>query len=146
MLFGIVEKYGYLPPATNTSKADGIGIREGSGKGMEFCEHLKEERKRSRKTQAEMADLLAVTRETYAAYEKGTRFPTVDKLKQICETLDCSADHLLELDEPEAQEVYKAYTLQPLIIQNSLRRVLHLPEKQGAIICVDFETGQKKPW
>lgn len=46
-------------------------------------------------SQQKIADILKVTRGCYANYEQGTREPNFAILKQICDTLDISADYLI---------------------------------------------------
>ncbi len=55
-------------------------------------------------TQIEMADKLAVTRQTISRWEAGTVLPDIDKIGDIAELLDVSCDYLLKDSIPADQE------------------------------------------
>lgn len=62
---------------------------------MTFGERLKEARESRALSQSALADMVCVTQQSIAAYEKGIRKPTLEILSAICDALTCSADHLL---------------------------------------------------
>jgi len=62
---------------------------------MEWNEKLKQARIAQGLSQQKIADILKVTRGCYANYEHGQREPNFALLKQICDTLDISADYLI---------------------------------------------------
>lgn len=66
-----------------------------------FALNLRAARQRARLTQAGMAKKLRMSDEVYARYERGKMWPSIEKLCQLCEILDCSADSLLGLDPSE---------------------------------------------
>ena len=66
---------------------------------------LIELRKKHKKTQKEMADLLGITRPAYTAYESGNRHPDYESLLKIAEFFDVSTDYLLgATDNPTRTE------------------------------------------
>lgn len=62
---------------------------------MTFDKRLKELRKRSGKTQAEMAEELGIKRSTYGAYERGTIQPTGGRLHGLAGSFGVSVDWLM---------------------------------------------------
>lgn len=60
-------------------------------------ERLKEQRNRLHYTQQDMADFLEITPQSYSKWERDIDPPSVERIKQLCEILKCSADYLLGL-------------------------------------------------
>src|SRR5258706_5009100 len=60
-------------------------------------ERLKEQRTRMHYTQQDMADFLEITPQSYSKWERDIDPPSVERIKQLCEILKCSADYLLGL-------------------------------------------------
>ncbi len=60
---------------------------------------LKELRKKSGLTQAELADKLEISASAVGMYEQGRREPDNHTLSKICRILDASGDYILDLDE-----------------------------------------------
>ncbi len=59
-------------------------------------------RKQKHMTQAQMAELLGVTRSAYTCYETGATFPTVKGLCVLADLFDTSVDYLLgRKEDPE---------------------------------------------
>ncbi|MCR6116612.1 helix-turn-helix transcriptional regulator [Salipaludibacillus agaradhaerens] len=59
-------------------------------------------RKRKKKTQQDIADIIGVTRPAYTAYEKGNRTPDYDIIKKLADYFDVTTDYLLgRSDHPE---------------------------------------------
>lgn len=65
-----------------------------------FSENLKKARRDARMTQAEVAKIVGVAKNTYCNWEQGTREPNVLKLKAIAKALGVTGDYLLGLEEP----------------------------------------------
>lgn len=65
----------------------------------EFAERLKDVRKDSGMSQADVASEIGITKSAYANYEQGIREPSLKVLKVICDTLDVSCDYLLGRDD-----------------------------------------------
>ncbi|MDU0332570.1 helix-turn-helix transcriptional regulator [Paenibacillus sp. 3LSP] len=62
-------------------------------------------RQQKKKTQAEMANLLGITRQAYGYYEKGEREPDTESLNKLADFFDVSVDYLLgRTDKPRALE------------------------------------------
>ena len=61
----------------------------------DFGVRLKALRQRKKLTQAELADLLSVTKSVISAYENDLRMPSYDILLHISEIFDVSTDYLL---------------------------------------------------
>ena len=51
------------------------------------------------KSQETMAEVLNIERRTYGKWENGTTIPTIDKVADICNVLDCNIDYLLGAEE-----------------------------------------------
>ncbi len=60
-----------------------------------FKERLKERRGQLGLSQEAVAEMVYVTQQNIAAYEKGIRKPSLDIFVALCDALDCSADYLL---------------------------------------------------
>lgn len=62
---------------------------------MSFGENLQYLRKQKNITQEELAEQLAVSRQSVSKWESDTSTPEMDKLMQICDMFQCSMDTLL---------------------------------------------------
>lgn len=62
---------------------------------------LIELRKKNKKTQAEIAEVLNVARNTYQGYEAGRNEPDIDTLKKLSKYFDVSIDYLVENERLE---------------------------------------------
>ena len=63
---------------------------------MTYLEKLKNLRKASNLTQADIANVLFVTQTTYSKYERGVRAMPIEVLKQLADFYKVSTDWLLE--------------------------------------------------
>lgn len=92
---------------------------------------LIELRKKHKKTQKEMADLLGITRPAYTAYESGNRHPDYESLLKIAEFFDVSTDYLLgATDNPtrtEKDQKLKDFLEQPGVPYDETR---YIPEEK----------------
>lgn len=64
-----------------------------------FGERLKAQRKNKSLTQKQLAKKLNLATITVAGYEQGTKYPSVEVLIRICETLSCTSDFLLGISD-----------------------------------------------
>ncbi|MDD4316628.1 MAG: helix-turn-helix transcriptional regulator [Clostridia bacterium] len=64
-----------------------------------FIKRLKEARQEKKLTQAEMANLLNISKTGYAGWEQGRTEPNLDMLSKLCKILNVSADYLIGLSE-----------------------------------------------
>ena len=71
---------------------------------MEWNIKIKEARKKSKITQAELADRIGVHRSTIANYELGRRRPSLTELKEIASILHVDVNYLLEGSEVSSKE------------------------------------------
>lgn len=74
----------------------GFGVyffHERGGK-MSFNEKLQKLRKDSKMSQEQLADLLAVTRQSVSKWESGQTYPEMDKLLGICKIFNCTLEEL----------------------------------------------------
>ena len=60
-----------------------------------FCQNLKAARAQSGMTQKQIATLLGVVESCYANWEQGRTDPSVTMLRALCNTLNVTADELL---------------------------------------------------
>lgn len=66
---------------------------------MTFSERLKIARKENKLTQAVVAKSLGIAEGSYCAYEKGTREPNVEKIRQLANIFNVSADFLINTNK-----------------------------------------------
>ena len=59
---------------------------------MDFRRNLKENRKRARLSQEELADKISVSRQTISKWESGDSYPSTQHILMIAKYLDCSMD------------------------------------------------------
>lgn len=65
----------------------------------EFGQRLTMAMERKGITCEQLAERLDVAQSTISTYRADMHYPTANRLKQICEVLDVSADWLLELED-----------------------------------------------
>ena len=58
-----------------------------------------------RYTQAQLGGLIGVTKQTVSGWETNRRLPDANDLRKLCQTLDCTADYLLELTNDPHERV-----------------------------------------
>lgn len=63
-----------------------------------FGSRMAECRRAQNLTQEELANRIGVTPQALSQYEKGTRYPDISMLSDICRILDVSSDYLLGID------------------------------------------------
>ena len=66
---------------------------------MEWFEKLKDLRKEKEMTLKQVAMGLSIPLQTYAAYEHGTREPSISMIFTICKFFDITADYLIGLSD-----------------------------------------------
>ena len=59
-----------------------------------LCERLKEKRKRANLTQEKVAQILGISRSTYAYYETGKNEPDLKALIKLADLYETSIDYL----------------------------------------------------
>ena len=67
-----------------------------------FGENLKEARKNSGMTQAEVAKIVGVAKNTYCNWENGTREPNILKIKALAKAFGVSVDYLVGFEKQDA--------------------------------------------
>lgn len=88
-----------------------------------FSRNLRAARERARLTQADVAEAMDMTVTVYARYERGKIWPSIGALRRLCDVLECSADLLLGLQEPEGDPTSPEPPAEPLPVRR-LRRQL----------------------
>lgn len=66
---------------------------------MEWFEKLKDLRKEKELTLKQVSMGLSIPLQTYAAYEHGTREPSIAMIVAICKFFDVTSDYLLGLSD-----------------------------------------------
>lgn len=66
---------------------------------MEWFEKLKDLRKEKELTLKQVAVGLSIPLQTYAAYEHGTREPSIAMIFAICKFFDITSDYLIGLSD-----------------------------------------------
>lgn len=61
-----------------------------------FKFHLKEIRQQKNITQAKLADILGITQSALSQFENGKVVPTVERLIEFAQILNCTLDDLVE--------------------------------------------------
>jgi transcriptional regulator with XRE-family HTH domain len=64
-----------------------------------FGDRLKALRREKKLTQNQLADSLELVKSTISAYEKNTKYPSVEVLIRLCKYFNVSADYLLGLSD-----------------------------------------------
>lgn len=72
---------------------------------MEFAERLKALRKQVKLTQAQIAEKLDISQQTYASWERGVKKPTQENLVKIAQVLNVSVDYLVGNSEEKSDEL-----------------------------------------
>ena len=72
---------------------------------MEFAERLKILRKQVKLTQAQIAEKLNISQQTYASWERGVKKPTQENLVKIAQVLDVTVDYLVGNSEEKSDEL-----------------------------------------
>lgn len=74
---------------------------------MSFGQNLQFLRKmRNKMTQEELAEKLAVSRQTVSKWELDTAYPEINKLVELCDLFSCSMDELVREDMNVSDEAY----------------------------------------
>jgi transcriptional regulator with XRE-family HTH domain len=63
-----------------------------------FGERMRQAREKKGMTQYELADVLNVNQITISTWERGTREPSIETIRKISITLNCSLDFLFGFD------------------------------------------------
>ena len=66
---------------------------------LRYFERLRDLREDADKKQSDIAEVLGTTQQYYAEYESGKHPLPVDRLRQLCEYYQVSADYILGLPE-----------------------------------------------
>lgn len=83
---------------------------------MNFGKNLQILRKMTNMTQEEVAEKMAVSRQTVSKWELGTILPEIEKLIELCEMFNCSVDQILRGTMDFSHEAYsgiKIVTVDP---------------------------------
>lgn len=110
---------------------------------------IKEIRNNLKKSQAEMADLLNVSRSSYAMWESGNDIIPIKRLIQFCETFDISMDYVLGIASDNnlintkfnleiSGERIKKFRISNNLTQEKLANILNTNK---AVIC-GYEKGR----
>ena len=67
-----------------------------------FSENLKKARQDARMTQAEVAKIVGVAKNTYCNWEQGTREPNILKIKALAKLFGVSVDYLVGFEKQDA--------------------------------------------
>ena len=96
-----------------------------------FATRLRHLRQMKNKTQTDCADVFNVTAVAYGSWERGEREPSLEKIVQICEYFNASADWLLgvKIDAEKEQadmvrtrtELDKYHLLRDKLLQHPLQ-------------------------
>lgn len=83
---------------------------------MNFGKNLQILRKMTNMTQEELAEKMAVSRQTVSKWELGSILPEIEKLIELCELFNCSVDQILRGTMDFSHEAYsdiKIVTVEP---------------------------------
>ena len=64
-----------------------------------FAVRLKEQRLEKGLKQKQLADAVNTTDDSIYSWEKGRSQPSIEQIRQLCKTLNVSADYLLGLED-----------------------------------------------
>jgi HTH-type transcriptional regulator, cell division transcriptional repressor len=65
---------------------------------------IAEQRRARGLTQAKLAEMIDLEQEAISRWERGTRVPTLHRLQQLSDALDCSVDQLLQRGSKRADD------------------------------------------
>ena len=85
-----------------------------------FGERLKALRRGKKLTQQQLADKIELVKSSICAYEKNTKYPSVDVLIKLCKFFDVSSDYLLGLSDKIEYEISELTDDQLDIIMNMI--------------------------
>lgn len=133
---------------------------------MSFPDKLKQARAAAGLTQAQMASRMGLDKSSYCGYETGRRQPDLQKLRQLTQLLQVSADSLLDTgssaqatpQEMKALQKYRLLDLHgrelvDLVLEKEYQRMAVPPQKEEKgwvtyINCYDLavSAGTGEPW
>ncbi len=93
-------------------------------------ERIKQQRKKRRLSQQQLADRLFVKQSTISGYESDQQLPSVDVLCQMAAIFDCKTDYLLGLDTRRFVCVDKLTPYQEEIIRQLIESMAS-PHREG---------------
>ena len=79
-----------------------LGQEEDETMNEKFSENLKRVRQDARMTQAEVAKIVGVAKNTYCNWELGTREPNILKIKALAKLFGVSVDYLVGFEKQDA--------------------------------------------
>lgn len=91
---------------------------------MELHEKLLSLRREHGMTQDDLARALFVTRQSVYKWETGRSLPDIEKIKQICQLFDISADELLDIVKKDSKEIEKE-TGQEVRLKSWIHNIFH---------------------
>lgn len=77
---------------------------------MQIAQRLIEQRRKYKKTQKDIADILNVNRATYGLYETGVNLPPIDKLVILADHFNVSIDYLCGREITANKFIYQQLT------------------------------------
>ena len=103
-----------------------------------FKNRIRELREYHQYTQAQLADMMGVNKQTISQYERGVREPQFDNLLMLCDIFNVSADFLLGRDgvtmrlvDKEEMMIIDAYRAASTDIKNATCAVLGVKRDPG---------------
>ena len=87
-----------------------------------LAKKIKQLRKKSGLTQAQLADKLEISPSAVGMYEQGRREPDKETLSKICRILDASGDFILDLANDQQDEHREIYNIISNFIENLERQ------------------------
>ncbi|PWK10209.1 helix-turn-helix domain-containing protein [Tumebacillus permanentifrigoris] len=97
---------------------------------MNLCDKLRNERKKHKLTQQQVADLIGITESGYGFYEQGKRKPPYDHLQALAQHYGVTTDYLLGVsDVPHMTEAQS----------RSLRSIIQIREDLANDLILDVD-------
>lgn len=100
---------------------------------MQIAQRLIEQRRKHKKTQKDIADVLNVNRATYGLYETGVNLPPIDKLALLADYFGVSIDYLCGREIAVNEFIYQQLTVAREMcaaLENTIEDVLRNATKQ----------------
>jgi len=85
---------------------------------------IKQLRKQKGLTQIQLAQRIGITQAFLAEIESGRKRPSLEVLEKLCDTLDCSADYLLDIAQPREYKTFEQSAMDSLTSRGITQQML----------------------
>lgn len=103
-------------------------------------------RKKTGKTQSQLAEILNISRAAYGSYEQGTREPDTNMLLSIAKFYNVTIDYLIGVEKQESIEMQEIIDKNTVVSigRSGHRHIYEISDKDAAIVDAFLERMSKK--